>query len=120
MGILTFIDSIAVQTALYWSWQRPDGYGGYTYSQPFEIACRWDGKTKRIVNKEGQTITSKAVVITNAIISDGGWLYLGTLSGLNPEERNNPLLLPTAYPVQIIQKTPLFKSSTEFIQEIYL
>lgn len=120
MGILQFIDKIAVQTAVYWGSPEPDGYGGYTYDIPVEIAVRWDDVTEKYVNTQGQESVSSAKVMTNAEVEFGGWLFLGELAGMTAAQKANPILVEGAYPIQKIERTPLFRSSTDFVKQIYL
>ena len=119
-GILKFVEKVCVQTAVYWGNPQADGYGGNTFQTGVEIKVRWDDKTEKIINKYGEETVSKAVVMTPEDKDDGGFLYLGTLASLTVEQRANPKLVSTAYPIQTIERTPLFKSSSKFVYVIYL
>ena len=120
MGIISFINKVCVQTAVYWERPTNNGYGEQVFSLGVEISCRWDGKTKVITNKIGKEVTSMAQVLVTEELDDAGYLFLGTLDDLDTTEQMNPLLVENAYPIQQRAKTPLFKSTTEFVNTVYL
>jgi len=120
MSITGFVKKVCVQTAVYWTRPTNSGHGDQTFSIGTEIACRWDGETKVITNKQGKEVTSMAKVMVTAAYDDAGYLYLGTLASLTALQQNNPLLVEDAYMIQKIQTTPLFKSTTDFVWMVYL
>jgi len=120
MGILRFIERVCVQTAVYWPEPVPDGYGGHTYGDPVEIKVRWDDTIEMITNREGQEIVSKATIMTPADVQEGGYLYLGKISDLSEDEKDDPRKVKKAYPVQRLDISPLYRSSTEFVKLVYL
>lgn len=119
-GTLKFIEKVCVQTAVYWGNPQPDGYGGNTFQTGIEIPVRWEDKTEKKINKYGEETVCKAVVMTPEDKEDGGYLYLGTLASLSAAQKADPKLVETAYPIQTIERTPLFKSSSKFVYQIYL
>jgi hypothetical protein len=126
MGLLSFIESISVQTAVYWTAGTRDGFGDSIFSEGVEIRCRWDDTTELIRDKHGKDYTSKAMImipqedVDDAGIDEDGFLYLGTLEELEEIQQSNPLLIPKAFPIVRIDKNPLFKAVSEFVYTIYL
>lgn len=120
MGLQEFISSVCVQTAVYWAPGTRDGFGQPTWSIGTDISCRWDDTTELIINKYGKEIASQARLLVTQDINPEGYLYLGNLAGLSSAQKSNPKLVPTAYPVQRIEKNPEFKSTTKFVRTVYL
>lgn len=120
MGITEFIADVTVQTAVYWANPVSDGYGGTNFTAPVEINCRWDGKTKLITDNQGKQIVSKAQVLLNQDVDEGGYLFLGTLDDLDSAQEVNPIGSFGAYEIKQLIKTPLFKSTTEFVRTVFL
>jgi len=118
--LIKFVESVCVQTAVYWGNPQPDGYGGMDYDDPTEISCRWDGSTKRITKNQGEEIVSRAEIRVTHDLDDDGMLYLGTLDDLDTSQQNDPESVSRAYRIQKIDKNPLFRSSTEFVRVVYL
>lgn len=120
MRISKFIKSICKQTAVYWGEPVPDGMGGYIFSPGEEIICRWDDKIEVIRNKKGIEIVCKAEILVPEDLTEGGYLYLGSLDDLDSAQVDNPLLVDNAYEIQRINKTSMIKSTTEFVRQVYL
>jgi hypothetical protein len=118
--LLKFIESVCVQTAVYWGNPRNDGYGGTTYDSPVEIKCRWDGTTKRVTNNQGVEVVSQAEVLVTQDMDADGLLYLGALSDLTTTQQNDPAQVVGAYKIQRVDKNPLFRSTSEFVRTVYL
>ena len=114
MSILKFIESVCVQPAVHWSEPTPDGFGGVTYAKQEQIYVRWDDKTEKISDGKGNEIVSKAEILHTADISEGDMLYLGT------EDEIGDTIPDKAYTVKRTDKTPLFRSKTEFVKKSYL
>lgn len=119
-ALTRFVEKVCVQTAVYWPAPKPDGFGGYTYGTPREIACRWDGKTKVIVDKDGNEKVSQAEILVTEKLELDGMLYLGSLADLTPQQIANPKLVKGAHPIQMVEETPHFRSTTEFVRRVYI
>ena len=121
-GLLSFIDRVCVQTAVYWGDPVGDGRGGLSFSVPVEISCRWDGKLEKFSNKEGKEVISKAVVLIGeeTEIEVDGYLFLGSLTDLTTAQKAEPRIVEQAYPVQRFDKVPLFRKSDQFVRTVYL
>ena len=120
MGIIQFVEKVCVQTAVYWGSPVSDGLGGNTYATAVDIACRWDGHLENMLNKFGNQITSKAKILVTQDVDEDGFLYLGSLADLSTEEKLNPMKVEKAFPIQRVDKTPLFKSTNKFVRQVYL
>lgn len=120
MGIEKFIASVCVQTAVYWASPTPDGYGGYTFTDPAEITCRWEDKAELITDGKGNQIISKAQLLVTHDLDDEGYLYLGSLGDLTAGEQADPLTIEHAYQIKGISKVPMIKSTDEFVRTVYL
>lgn len=129
MGIQKFIESVCVQTAVYWGNPQPDGYGGYEFDDPIEIDCRWEEKQQQVedkgVIKTGEIFVSQAEVLLTRDIDYGSYLYLGTLDDLydNAESSTvtlDPVTITNAFKVHKFEKIPMIKSKTEFVRKAYL
>jgi len=115
-----FLRKLSVQTAVYWGTPTNDGYGGYTYSAPVEIAVRWEDSTKVITTSKGVEYTSRAEVIVNQDVDEEGYLYLGTLSGLTDAQKANPQLVGEARKIMRFDKIPMIFKTDEFVRKAYL
>lgn len=115
-ALIKFVESVCVQTAVYWGSPTPDGYGGYTYDDPIEISCRWEEKAQLVVTKDGKEVVSKGEILVTRDLDIDGMLYLGTLDDIDSDGSMHDEAVP------IITKTaiPLFKSSTEFVRMVYV
>ena len=122
-GIIKFIGKVAVQPAVYWSNPAPDGYGGYTFSPPMQIYIRWDEKTELITDRTGKEYASHSEILSPTELIAGGYLWNGLLSSLTltgTPPTIHPANVPGAYEIVRVDKTPLFKSTTEFVIKAYL
>lgn len=118
--IIKFVESVTVQTAVYWGNPQPDGYGGTNYDDPVEISCRWDGKVELITNNQGEEIVSKAQILVTQDLDEGGMLYLGSLGDLDSAQEDSPETVNGSYKIQRMDKNPLFRSTSEFVRVVYL
>ena len=118
--LLDFVSSVCVQTAVYWGNPTPDGYGGYTFDDPVEIDCRWDGSTEMIRSSDGKEVLSKARLLLTQDVDEGGIIFLGSLDDLDSDEEEAPRKSADAWEILRFDKTPLFQSSTEFVREVYV
>lgn len=120
MGIEKFLQSISVQTAVYWGNPTEDGYGGLTFDDPMELAVRWEEKTKAITTDDGEEYVSIAEVIVNQDVDKDGYLYLGSLGDLDSGDLENPEVIIGSYRIRRFDKIPMIKSTTEFVRKVYL
>jgi len=118
--LIKFIQSVTVQTAVYWGTPTPDGYGGKTFADPVEIKCRWDGITQMIKGADGREIVSRASILLIQDVDEGGYIFLGSLTGLDSADEDNPEQAAEAWEILKLDKTPLFRSTTEFVRVCYL
>ena len=117
MGLMNFIESVCVQDAVYWT-GTPDGYGGYTW-QAHPVKVRWDDTTEVVTDSSGKEVVSRARILSLHPMKQGRRLYLGSIDNLSDDEKDNPLLVES-YEIKRVDRNPLFKSTTEFVQTVYL
>lgn len=120
MGIEKFIRTVCVQTAVYWGSPQADGFGGFTFADPVEIPCRWEDKTQIVANMDGQETTSDTEVLVTQDLDYNGYLFLGTLTDLDSDQFDNPMLVSGAKPIISKSKIPMIKSTDEFVRKVYL
>jgi hypothetical protein len=119
MSITKFIKKICVQTAVYWGNPHADGFGDMAYDTPVEIKVRWTDVNDVVLNNKGQEVVSKAHVLLSDDLDIDGYLWLGTISTL-PDGVTNPIQVSGSGTIIKVSKTPLLKSTTEFVRNIYL
>lgn len=131
MSLQGFIETVAVQTAIYWGAPVANGEGGMDWAEPVELKVRWDNVTKLIRDAKGKEVACRAVVlVAGQLEPDGtvtpvdlqvdGRLYLGSIDGLDSGQEADPLSLEAAWPIMRFDKTPEFGSDEDFIYEAYL
>ncbi len=120
MGIEKFIRKVCVQVAVYWPSPEPDGYGGMSYDDPEEVAVRWDDTTEVVTSSEGKEIVSRAKILTPHDLEEQGRLYLGRLTDLTDDQRNDPQLVEKAYEIKRFDRVPMVMSDEVFIRTAYL
>lgn len=120
--LIKFIESVCVQTAVYWGVPQPDGYGGYTYAIPREVKVRWDGKTQLIRTNEGKEVMADVELLVTEELEVGALMKLATLDELSDSDIGslNPMEETEVYEVLSKVDTPLFRSTDEFARTVYL
>lgn len=94
------------QTAVYWSSPTPDGYGGFSFSDPEEIKVRWEDTTEVFIDFDGNEAVSSSVIFCESDLDKGGYLYLGDLDDLSSSEEGDPQSVTGARPIRGFAKTP--------------
>lgn len=91
------------QTAItYWGTPAPTGVGGWTFASPITFKGRWEERTERTLDRQGNDFTSTAQVFVpdTQVLDLGGYLYRGTSVGADPTE------VPGARPIAKIDSIP--------------
>ena len=70
-------------TAVYWGAPASDGYGGWTYAGPREIACRWKDESVTFLTPAGREAVSKATIYVAEDLVLGGRLCHCELADLS-------------------------------------
>lgn len=120
MSIISFIDKVCVQTAVYWAPGTLTGYGDTRSWTCTEVKVRWDDETEVITNRYGKQVVSNAQILINDDLNTEGIIFLGTKASLSAQQQSNPLLVDKAFPIQKISKNPLFKSATKFVYTVFV
>ena len=114
-----FLKRACTQTAVYWGTPAPDGYGGFTFADPVEIACRWQDKIETIKNDKGEEVISNATVFVLQDVSQNGYLFLGELTDLSSAEEADPRGIDNAKMILKFDKSPALKGDT-YVRKVYL
>jgi hypothetical protein len=120
MGIGEFIANNCPQTAVYWGNPVSDQEGGYTFDSPIEIACRWEEMEQVVSGKDGNSISSRALVFVLQDLDEEGMLFLGTLDDLDSDQEHDPKSIEGINYIKRFQKTPALNSTTVFLRKAYL
>jgi len=120
MGIEKFIQSVCVQTAVYWGNPQSDGYGGKIFDTPVEIPVRWDVKNELIMDNEGNQVVSNAEILITQDLDIGGYLYLGTLYDLSSDPSNPLTEEVKVYEIKQFSKISMPKSLAEFVRKVWI
>lgn len=109
------------QTAVYWGNPAPDGYGGFSYAAPVEVAVRWTDK-QEIFKTAGATADgieeklSQVVVLAETDFDIDGRMYLGSLTDLSSSQDPD---IDDALTVKGFTKIP-DKTATQFLRKAWL
>jgi hypothetical protein len=128
MNISKFIARKCVQTAVYWGNPVNDGENHFTFNDPIEIFCRWEGKVQIVKDwdAKGGEVECTAMIYVLQDLDKEGFLFLGTLddlldsSGDSSGDYYDPMKLDEAYRIKQFEKIPALGSTTEFIRVAYL
>lgn len=126
-GIEKVIDKFSVQRAVYWGSPTPDKDGGMTFAEPVEIKCRWKDSNELKLRGDGQYYSTKAKILTNSILVEGGYLWKGTLAELTTLASNdtnvdttNPATILNSGVIHQVDITPMPMKNDEFVRVYYL
>lgn len=118
-SLINFVKRVCTQQAWYWSPATADGYGGRTYGTPTLIKVRWEDKAEVSTSNDGREFTSSAQILTPQPLEFQGYVKLEP--SLNPTQ---PGASPTgedgAWEIKRTARVPLLKSSTEFINKVFV
>ena len=120
MGMESFITRLCVQTAVYWGTPVEDGYGGKTFADPVEIACRWEDTLEVVSDMYGNEIIVKSAIYVTQDVDEEGYLYLGTLDDLDSAEEVDPTTVEGAHIIKRFDKVPMLRTTNEFLRKVYL
>ena len=71
------VDNMLQQVLVYWPKGTKGRDGTYSEGTPVEIVCRWENRSSELVDSEGSTYMSQAVIYTNDdTIELQGWVWL--------------------------------------------
>jgi hypothetical protein len=81
-----------------------DDYGRPMYTTAIEIDCRWDDTTEAILLPNGEQVMSRAIVIVDREVKNGGVLWLGNL--VDVTDVVNPKKNDGAFEIRRVDKNP--------------
>jgi len=117
--ISTFLRRACRQTVVYWPAPTNDGYGGFTYGTPRELAARWEDKNEMVKDAQGREVRSSATVFLLDDVVHDGWLGLGCKEDLSAGQLANPQLVAAARQIISFSKTPGLRSD-EYVRQAWL
>lgn len=107
------------QICVWWKRLTPDGYGGYNWEDPVELACRWEIKNELILDGQGRQVSSSAkVLLSETGIEVGDYLYLGDLDDITSSS-GSPGSMDRAFEIRQVEKIPDI-SAEEFTVRAWL
>lgn len=62
----------------------PDGFGGWTYSIPTVLTCRWEQRQKMFRDPFGEEVVSNALVYLDGDVDVGDYLWQGETTTADP------------------------------------
>lgn len=126
-GIEKIAAKFCVETAVYWGNPQNDGYGGFTFDTPREILCRWENKTQVDIGWfstgfPANLLICKASVLVTEDLDLEGYMYLGTIAGLQAlgADTTNPISIVNAYIIRRFDKIPMVFKTDEFVRTAWL
>ena len=138
MGIIQVLEKAYAQTAVYWATPISDGYGGNTYTTPVEISCRWEYKQEVTTERKGTAAHGEEIISTAQIyvlqdMSEGEVLYLGSKDEFTDVIWDDnapwddariwaeaPNAIENAFKIKKFEKTPVYRSTSNFLRKVYL
>jgi hypothetical protein len=101
-----FLNRVCTDTAVYWEYSGPDGYGGHEYKSAVEINCRWMYEREVIVNDQGKQIISNAQILVLQDLVEQSMIYKGTLDDLDSDETEIPEKSKVTWHIKRFRKVP--------------
>lgn len=114
---MSIIGKALIHTAILWPDPVPDQYGSFTFGDPVEIKCRWTSKQEEIVDTEGQTFVSTAMVMVDRDVDTNSYIMLGELDSTTPA---SPIGVDGAWQVRSFKAVPFPLSGRETYRAVYL
>jgi len=118
MSIATYIEKMCVQTLVYWAAPTDDGYGGFTFSAPVELKCRWQEKAQLLGKADETVIISRAIIYVLQDVDLDELMWLGELTDLTPTQLAEPRSIPDMTIIKRFEKSPAIKSNVEFLRKV--
>ncbi len=104
------------QKAVYWGAPVPNGFGGFTYGAPIEIAVRWTDKQELFLSYTGEQVLSRAKLMLDQDVEVRGMLALTTLLQLSSSQAPGD---NTAYEIRAFQKMPDVRAK-QYVRQVWL
>ncbi len=98
--MVDFLTFGLAQTCTVWILDGVDGYNQPNFLAPVQRACRWEDRTTRLQNLEGQVVLARSRIFLAEDVSLGDFIAFGIVAGSDPRD------IPTARAVIEYRKTP--------------
>ena len=112
MSIAPLVTRLTKQTMVYWAYTGTDGYGKSQYSEPVELAVRWQDEQQVMNDTKGREFISKSHIIGSTDLTEKSRVYLGKLTDLTTAQKGDPTLVSKSYPIQRTMKNTDLGRST--------
>ena len=96
------------QVATVWT-ATPNGFGGYTYSAPIPVMCRWEERSELL---PGSSEMAKAVVYLDTEVSPEDYIILGASTSSTPHTAG-------ASRIRVFKKVPDLRN-LETLKKVWL
>ncbi len=71
------------QLATHWV-ATANGFGGFDYTTPAEIKCRWEARQETFRDSQGEEVTSNALVYLASDVEIGDYIFEGASVAADP------------------------------------
>ncbi len=122
---MSVISRMRKQTCVYWALRGVesggedyDEFGQPQYTDPVQLACRWEVKTVEFLSPQGTQELSNAVVYVDQDVDVGGVLMLGELTDID-SSLTVPKQNEETWEIRRFEKLPNFRN-TEFLRTVFL
>ena len=105
--------------AVYWPSTGRDRFNKITYGTAEDLKVFWVDKIQEVVDHNGQTVTSSAMVFSGKDLTIEGMLWRGTKSQLAGDNLTDPRKNAGAFAMRAIGKTPTLNAK-QFARVNYL
>lgn len=99
----------------YWEPDAPNGYGGWTYKTPVELACRWEDRRRMVIDGQGREVMSSASAYVLQELDLEGYIREGSCASNMP----NPIEDKDARRILTTSKVPSVDAS-ETVYQVYV
>ena len=113
-----FISRRLNQKLVYWGNPVDDGKGGFTFDFPVELDGRCIYKMERVVSGIGEETISRAQVYLKQVVTEGGYLYLGTLEDSSLDSHPVPTEVDTSMRILAVEIIPNIQGNA-YMYKVY-
>lgn len=118
-GFDDFLSRMCNETAVYWQYTGPDGYGGHEYADAVEISCRWMYEREVVKSDQGKEIVSNSQILVTQDLVEQSMIFKGTLGDLDSGESDSPEKDTNTFHIKRFRKVPSIDGSS-YYRKAYL
>jgi hypothetical protein len=119
MSIERFLKSKLNDICVYWGNPVTQADGSLAFDAPVEIPCFWEGQSFLTHKDEGKPFEEsilRGTVHVGQDLDEQGMLFHGRLTDLTTEEKADPLIIHSAFPIKRFIKTPSLVNKKNFVR----